>query len=67
MGAIQKKIGNKVKQFRLERDLSQEKFAELAKVDFTTINRIENGKINPSIKTIEKIAKALKVSPKDLL
>lgn len=67
MGIIQKKIGEKVKRFRLERDLGQEKLAELAKVDFTTINRIENGKTNPSVKTIEKIARALKVSPKDLL
>lgn len=67
MVKIQKQLGEKIKKFRLEKDLTQEKLADLVKMDFTTINKIENGKRNPSIKTIEKIARALRVSPKDLL
>lgn len=67
MAKIQRQLGEKIRHLRLDRALTQEKLAELVKVDYTTINKIENAKRNPSLKTIEKIAKALKVSPKDLL
>lgn len=67
MIVTQKKLGEKIKRLRGEKDLTQEDLAAKAKIDFTTLNKIENNKRNPSLKTIEKIAKALEVSPKDLL
>lgn len=64
---IQKQLGAKLRRIRLNENLTQEELAAKAKIDFTTLNKIENSKRNPSLKTIEKIARALKVSPKDLL
>ncbi len=61
------KLGENVRNLRKGRKFSQEKLAELTKVDPKSIIAIEAGKRNPTLKTIQKLAKALKVSPKDLL
>ena len=66
MAVIQKRVGEKIRLLRRQRGLSQEKLAEMIKMDFTSVNELENGKRNPSLKTIHKIARALKVSVKDL-
>lgn len=66
MAIIQKRVGEKIRLLRRQRGLSQEKLAETIKMDFTSVNELENGKRNPSLKTIHKIARALKVSVKDL-
>ena len=63
---IKKKFGDKVKQLRLERGLSQEGLANEANLDRTYIPGIEKGERNVSISVIEKLAIALKVSVKDL-
>lgn len=47
--------------------MSQERLAELAKVDAKTIVQIEGGKRNPTLKSLQKIAKALGVGLKDLI
>lgn len=59
---ILKKLGERIKQLRKEANISQEKLAELAGLDRTYINSVENGKRNISIINIEKIAKALEIS-----
>ena len=38
-----------------------------AGVDWTAINRIELGKVNPRLDTLEKLAKALGVGLRDLM
>ena len=63
---IKKKFGEKVKQLRLGRGLSQEGLANEANLDRTYIPGIEKGERNVSITVIEKLAIALKVSVKDL-
>lgn len=67
MATIYKKFGEKVRKYRKQQELSQEKLAEMAKIDPKSIIEIENGKRNPTLKTIKKIASALKVKPKTLL
>ncbi len=52
---------------RSERGLSQEKLALLSELDDMQIYRIENGKVKTTISTILALAKALQVSPKELL
>ncbi len=63
---IKKKFGDKVKQLRLERGLSQEGLANEANLDRTYIPGIEKGERNVSITVIEKLAIALKVDIRDL-
>jgi transcriptional regulator with XRE-family HTH domain len=48
---------------RQDRGLSQEALAELTGLDRTYISSLERGRYNASIKTIEMLAKALKVAP----
>jgi transcriptional regulator with XRE-family HTH domain len=55
------KFGNKVRQERLKRNLSQEDFAEIIGVHRTYIGMIERAEKNITLANIEKIAKALKM------
>ncbi len=64
---IQQKLGKKVRQLRKEARLSQEKLGELSELDRTYISGIERGIRNPSLRNIEKIAKALKVKVSNII
>ena len=63
---IKQKFGNKIKELRKEKGLSQEKLANLAEIDRTYLPTIEKGERNVSIEVIEKLAIALDVKIKDL-
>lgn len=65
--ATYKKLGEKIRTLRKERGLTQEKLAELAKVDPKSVIEIESGKRNPTLKTLSKISSSLKISVEDLL
>ncbi len=66
MSLILEQFGTKVRKYRLNKKLSQEKLAELADLHRTYIGQIECGKRNVALKNIAKLAKALGVSVKDL-
>jgi transcriptional regulator with XRE-family HTH domain len=66
--AISKKVGEKIRELRRKKGLTQERLAELAKVDPKTIIEIENGnRKNPTFKTINKIANILQIPLKDII
>lgn len=46
---------------RYDKGLSQNQLAELSGVPQATIARVENGKLNPTLSTIVKLAEALDV------
>lgn len=54
-------IGEKIKNLRLERNLSQEKLAGIADIDRRYMQSIEGGKRNISLKMLLKISRALNV------
>jgi len=56
-----------VRRLRKERGMSQEQLAEAAGVHRTYVGMIERGEKNVTIYNIERIAKALDVSPGSLL
>jgi transcriptional regulator with XRE-family HTH domain len=60
------RLGLNIRKRREALDFSQEKLAELSDLDQTYISGIENGKRNPGIKNVARIAKALKVSTSEL-
>lgn len=66
MADIQKKFGDKLREFRKQRGLSQEDLALKSGLHRTYISDIERGSRNLSLKNIEKIAKALGIKPQDL-
>lgn len=63
---IEEKVGQKIKQIRNEKGLSQEKLALKAEIDRTYLAGVEQGKRNPSLKSLEKIVEALGISFQDL-
>ena len=62
-----KKLGENLKKLRLKKKMSQGDLAKALDVDRAYISNIENGRMNPTLSTLEKIAKALKASIKDLV
>lgn len=54
-------LGLKVKEFRKQRKITQEKLAEIIGVDNGYISKLEVGQNFPSINTLERIADALGV------
>ncbi|PIR96542.1 MAG: DNA-binding protein [Candidatus Doudnabacteria bacterium CG10_big_fil_rev_8_21_14_0_10_42_18] len=61
-------IGKNIKRLRQEKGLSQDKLSKLADLSLNTVVKIElDESPNPTIETIQKIAKALEVSVDDLL
>lgn len=63
---IRKKLGQRIKEKRLQLGLSQEKFALSINMDRTYFASVEKGKRNISILNIEKIAKGLNISLSEL-
>lgn len=66
-GDIKLKLGQKIKEIRIKEGYSQEELASLSKLHRTYISDIERGERNVSVENIEKIAKALKIEPNELL
>lgn len=52
-------FGQTVRKFRLSKEISQERFADMCDLHRTYISDVELGKRNVSLENIEKIAKAL--------
>jgi len=61
-------IGENIKKIRKKKGISQDKLSKLADVTLTTLTKIETGiNTNPTVNTMQKIAKALGVSVDSLL
>lgn len=61
-------IGKNIKRLRQAKEISQDKLSKLADVSLQTIVKMElDDKPNPTIETVQKIAKALEVSIDDLM
>ncbi len=65
---VRLKVGQKIKELRQKRGLTQEQLDESTGIDYKYLQKIE-GKTPPNLKveTIEKIAKSLKVPCSKLL
>jgi len=60
-------VGQKLRELRLKRGLSQTKLAQEVGVSQTFISALEMGLKQPSLKTLLALADALSVSPDELL
>jgi len=61
----QAKFGRKIQRRRKEMGITQEELAYRINLSRTHMGHIEQGRRAPSMEVLNKIAKALKTSPKD--
>lgn len=66
MSDVLKILGRNIKYYRTKLHLTQEELANLSGVYRSHLAGIESGHLNPAVKTVEKLAKALEVSVSDL-
>ncbi len=62
---IQKIVGNNLKSFRYQTNLSQEKFYGQFGLNYRYLASIERGEVNVSIEFLDKLSKILKVDIRD--
>lgn len=62
MSEIAKSVGQRIRNYRIQRGYSQEKLAELSGCHPTYIGQLERGEKNATLESIEKISNALEVS-----
>jgi transcriptional regulator with XRE-family HTH domain len=61
-------IGKNIRKLRKQKGLSQDRLSKLANISYNTVIKLESGNItNPSIDTLQKLARALNVGVDDLL
>ncbi|EJG01085.1 helix-turn-helix transcriptional regulator [Flavobacterium sp. F52] len=61
-----KLLARRLKEIRSEKGVSQEELAYRAEITLSQIARIETVKINPTVSTVFKIARALDISPSEI-
>ena len=61
------KLGDNLKRIRTDKGISQGDIARALEVDKSFVSNIENGKTNPTLATITKLAKAIEVSVGELM
>ena len=66
MSDIAKIIGQRIRNYRTQKGLSQEKLAELAGCHPTYIEQLERGEKNVTLESVEKIASAMDISLSEL-
>jgi transcriptional regulator with XRE-family HTH domain len=66
VASLRKKFGQRLREIRLSRRMSQEQFSETIGVSVDFLSLIERGRNAPSFETLDKIARRLRVSVADL-
>lgn len=60
-------FGDYIRNLRVSKGLSYRQMSLLCNVDYANIRRIEQGKVNVTLLTLEELAKALELEPGELL
>jgi len=58
---FQKRLGKQIAGLRREKGYSQVEFGYLIEMQKQNVNRLENGKVNPTAYTLFKISEALEI------
>lgn len=60
-------IGNKIRETRKSKSISQEQLALRTAIDRSYLGRIERGEVNITVEKLYQISQTLEVDPKNLL
>lgn len=66
MPSLRKDFGQRLRSIRIERNLTQEEFAEQVRISVDFLSLIERGINAPSFETMEQMAKELRMPVKAL-
>jgi len=66
VSTLRKKFGQRLREIRLSRRMSQEQFAEALNMSVDFLSLIERGRNAPSFETLDRITKRLRMSVADL-
>ena len=61
------RLGRNLRRLREAKGLSQEQFADEAGIHRTYVSDLERGSRNPTIRVVDRVAKALGVTASDIL
>ncbi len=64
---LKKKVGQRIVELRSQKGWSQSDLARACNKDRQALEKLENGKVNPTIYSLLEISKALEVKLKDLI
>jgi len=59
---LQKKLGKRIQEIRLSKNLSQQDLAAKCNFEKTNMSRLEAGRVNSTLSTLNKIAQGLEVN-----
>lgn len=65
--AVLRRMGRRIAELRVARGMTQEGFAEHAKVSARWVQVLESGRQNLSVKVLVRLANLLRVDPAELL
>ena len=63
MSDLKKLLGQRIKEIRLSRKMTQEQLSELTDIGASSISKIESGHFHPTDENLERIANALNIQP----
>ena len=64
--SLQKRVGKRIREIRDEKNISQQDLAAKCNFEKSNMSRLEAGKVNPTLSTLEKISSALEVNITEL-
>lgn len=64
--ALKYKIGERIKQIRSEKNISQQDLAAKCNFEKSNLSRLEAGRTDPKLSTLEKVATGLDVTLSEL-
>ena len=64
---LQQKIGNRIRELRESKGISQQNLAAICNFEKANLSRIEAGRTNPTVSTLYKISQAMDISLTELV
>ncbi len=59
---LQKKVGIRIQEIRELKNISQQELAAMCNLEKSNMSRLESGRVNSTLATLNKIAKGLEVN-----
>jgi transcriptional regulator with XRE-family HTH domain len=65
--AFNESLGNRIEELRMQKKMSVRAFALIAEIEHHQLINIEKGRVDIRLSTLRKVARALEITPSELL